>query len=63
MITRPLDTIFNSADRLRDAGTVLLRQIEPEGRLHRSVLNLMMSLEQFDAELSVGRGHGLNPES
>jgi hypothetical protein len=54
MITRPLDTIFCSADRMRDAGADLLRQVAPGGRLHRSLTDLMAALDQFDAALTVG---------
>jgi hypothetical protein len=54
MITRPLDTIFHSADRIRDAGAILLVHIPAEGRLHRSVVGLMAALDQFDAALAIG---------
>jgi hypothetical protein len=54
MISRPLDTIFHSADRMRDAGESLLRQMPPGGRLHRSLVRLVSALDQFDADLAIG---------
>jgi hypothetical protein len=55
MITRPLDTIFRSADRMRDASADLLRQMPPGGRLCRSLIGLLAALDQFDADLAIGR--------
>jgi hypothetical protein len=55
MIARPLDTIFCSADRMRDAGADLLRHIPPNGRLCRSLTGLLAALDQFDADLAIGR--------
>ncbi len=58
MLTRPLDTIFCSADRMRDAIPGLLRETAPGGRLHRSLTGLLAALDQFDADLAVGSRAG-----
>jgi hypothetical protein len=54
MLTRPLDTIFCSADRMRDAIPSLLRETAPDGRLHRSLTGLLAALDQFEADLTIG---------
>ena len=61
MITRPLETIFHSADRMRAAGESLLRQMPPGGRLHRSIERLVAALDQFDADLAMGASRSASP--
>ncbi len=57
MISRPLDTLFLSADRMRDASECLLRQMPPGGRWHRSIERLVAALDQFDADVAIGTGN------